>query len=69
MKNPTHRIKEGLIEKEIKQTWLVEKLGKSFTIVNSYACKRRQLSLELRFQITEILQVNPKELINIPDVY
>ena len=55
MKNPTHRIKERLIEKEIKQTWLVEKLGKSFTIVNSYACKRRQLSLELRFQITEIL--------------
>lgn len=69
MKNPTHRIKEGLIEKEIKQTWLVEKLGKSFTFVNSYVCNRRQPSLELIFQITEILQVNPKELINIPDVY
>ena len=69
MKNPTHRIQEVLIEKEIKQTWLVEKLGKSFTFVNSYVCNRRQPRLELIFQITEILQVNPKELINIPDVY
>ncbi len=64
---PTNRIKEVLIEKGIKQTWLAEKLGKSFTIVNSYVCNRRQPSLELLFQIAEILQVNPKELINNPD--
>ena len=64
MKSPTNRIKEVLIEKGIKQTWLAEKLGKSFTIVNSYVCNRRQPSLELLFQIAEILQVNPKELIN-----
>jgi len=49
-----------LIEKGIKQTWLAEKLGKSFTIVNSYVCNRRQPILELLFQIAEILQVNPK---------
>ena len=63
MESPTNRIKEVLIEKGIKQTWLAEKLGKSFTIVNSYVCNRRQPSLELLFQIAEILQVNPKELI------
>ncbi len=67
MDKPMNRIKEVLIEKGIKQTWLAEKLGKSFTIVNSYVCNRRQPSLELLFQIAEILQVNPKELINTPD--
>ena len=46
----------------------MEKLGKSFTFVNSYVCNRRQ-PIELIFQITEILQVNPKELINTPDEY
>lgn len=35
-----NRIKEVLQEKGIKQTWLAEKLGKSFKIVNSYACNR-----------------------------
>ena len=63
MESPTNTIKEVLIEKGIKQIWLAEKLGKSFTIVNSYVCNRRQPSLELLFQIAEILQVNPKELI------
>ncbi|MBF1459339.1 helix-turn-helix domain-containing protein [Prevotella pallens] len=67
MESPTNRIKEVLIEKGIKQIWLAEKLGKSFTIVNSYVRNRRQPSFELLFQIAEILQVNPKELINIPD--
>ena len=32
MESPTNRIKEVLIGKGIKQTWLAEKLGKSFTI-------------------------------------
>lgn len=40
-----NRIKEVLEEKGIKQTWLAEKLGKSFSIVNAYACNRRQPSL------------------------
>ena len=67
MKSPTNRIKQVLAEKGIKQTWLAEKLGKSFTIVNSYVCNCRQPSLELLFQIAEFLQVNPKDLINTPN--
>ena len=47
MESPTNRIKEVLAEKGIKQTWLAEKLGRSFTIVNPYVCNRRQPSLEL----------------------
>ncbi|MDD7695023.1 MAG: helix-turn-helix transcriptional regulator [Phocaeicola vulgatus] len=63
MDKPTNRIKEVLEEKGIKQTWLAEKLGKSFSIVNAYVCNRRQPSLETLFQIAEILNVDVKELI------
>ena len=41
-----NRIKEILEANRIKQTWLAEQLGKSFGIVNAYACNRRQPSLE-----------------------
>ncbi|MBR8704193.1 hypothetical protein IX315_001873 [Porphyromonas levii] len=58
-----NRIKEMLEEKGIKQTWLAEKLGKSFSIVNAYVCNRRQPSLETLFQIAEILDVDSKDLI------
>jgi putative transcriptional regulator len=58
-----NRIKEVLQEKGIKQTWLAEKLGKSFNIVNDYCNNRRQPSLELINQIAEILDVNNIDLI------
>lgn len=62
--NNMNRIKEVLEEKGIKQTWLAEKLGKSFSIVNAYVCNRRQPSLEGLFEIAEILQVDVKDLID-----
>ena len=58
-----NRIKEVLDERGIKQTWLAERLGKSFCIVNSYVCNRRQPSLEVLFEIAKILNIDPKELI------
>ena len=58
-----NRIKEVLEERGIKQTWLAERLGKSFCIVNSYVCNRRQPRLDVLFEIAQILNVNPKELI------
>ena len=58
-----NRIKEVLEERGIKQTWLAERLGKSFCIVNSYVCNRRQPSLDVLFEIAQILNVDPKELI------
>ncbi|KGN93839.1 transcriptional regulator [Porphyromonas sp. COT-108 OH2963] len=63
MDKPMNRIKEVLEEKGIKQTWLAEKLGKSFSIVNAYVCNRRQPSLETLFQIAEILGVEIEVLI------
>ena len=64
MDKPMNRIKEVLEERGIKQTWLAEKLGKSFCMVNAYVCNRRQPSLEVLFQIAEILKVDVKDLIN-----
>lgn len=58
-----NRIKEVLNEKGIKQTWLAEKLGKSFNMVNEYCNNRRQPSLELLFEIARILDVEVKDLI------
>lgn len=58
-----NRIKEVLDEKGIRQTWLAEKLGKSFSVVNAYVCNRRQPSLETLFEIAKILQVDVRDLI------
>lgn len=63
MEKRMNRIKEILEERGIKQTWLAERLGKSFCIVNSYVCNRRQPSLEVIFDVAKILNVDPKELI------
>lgn len=58
-----NRIKEVLKEKGIKQTWLAEKLGKSFNMVNDYCNNRRQPSLEILFEISDILMIDVKDLI------
>lgn len=58
-----NRIKEVLEEKGIKQTWLAEKLGKSYNMVNSYVQNRTQPSLADLYRIAEILEVNAKDLL------
>ena len=58
-----NRIKEVLKEKGIKQIWLADKLGKSYNMVNGYVQNRQQPRLEVLFEIAEILEVKPKELL------
>jgi len=58
-----NRIKEVLDEKGISQTWLAKKLDKSFNTVNSYVCNRSQPNLETLLQISQILNVDMKDLI------
>jgi len=58
-----NRIKEVLEDKGIKQIWLAEKLEKSFSIVNAYVCNRRQPSLEVLYQIANLLHVDVKDLL------
>jgi transcriptional regulator with XRE-family HTH domain len=52
-----------LDEKGIKQTWLAEKLGKSYNMVNGYVQNRQQPRLEVLNEIAEILDIDIKELI------
>ncbi len=58
-----NRIKEVLDEKGVSQTWLAKKLDKSFNSVNSYVCNRSQPNLETLLQISQILNVDMKDLI------
>ena len=58
-----NRIKEVLNDKGIKQTWLSEKLGKSYNIVNGYVTNKRQPSIEVLYEIAKLLQVDVKELL------
>ena len=58
-----NRIKIVLEQKNITQTYIAKKLGKSYNRVNGYAQNRRQPSIEILFQIAEILGVEPRELI------
>lgn len=58
-----NRIKEVLDEKGISQTWLSKKLDKSFNSVNAYVCNRTQPNLETLLQISQILNVDMKDLI------
>ena len=58
-----NRIKEVLGEKGIKQTWLAEKLGKSYNMVNGYVQNRQQPSLETLYEIARVLEVEVKDLL------
>lgn len=58
-----NRIKEVLENKGIKQTWLAEKLGKSYNMVNGYVQNRQQPRLEVLYEIAKILEVEVKDLL------
>ena len=58
-----NRIKEVLDEKGIKQTWLSEKLGKSYVIVTNYCNNKVQPPLDVLNKIADILDVDVRELL------
>lgn len=60
-----NRIKEVLEGKGIKQTWLADRLEKSYNMVNSYVQNRRQPSLDDLFRIAKILDVAVVELLDV----
>ena len=60
-----NRIKKVLEEKGVKQTWLAEKLGKSYAVINGYVQNRKQPRLEVLFEIAELLHVEPRDLITV----
>ena len=58
-----NRIKEVLASKGIKQTWLAEELGKTYRTVNMYVSNDVQPPIPVLYEIAEILQVEPKDLL------
>lgn len=58
-----NRIKKVLETKELTQMWLSKELNKSYNMVNSYVQNRRQPSIEVLFQIAEILNEDVKDLL------
>lgn len=58
-----NRIKEVLVLKGIKQVWLADKLGKSYNVVNGYVQNRTQPSVEVLYEIGNILEVDPRDLL------
>ena len=58
-----NNIKIVLQKKGYNQTWLAEQLGKSFNMVNSYVQNRRQPSVEVLYEIANILDVDVKQLL------
>ena len=56
--------KHNVVDEEgINPTWLAEKLGKSYNMINSYVQNRQQPGLEVLYNIAKILDVNPKDLL------
>ncbi len=58
-----NRIKEVLKDKGISQTWLAEKMEKSYPTINEYARNKRQPSLEDLYKIADVLQIDASELL------
>ena len=58
-----NRIKVILAEKDVSQTELAERIGKSFSTINAYCCNRQQPSLEVLSEIAPALSVSLKDLV------
>ena len=58
-----NRIKEVLKEQGRTQTWLAEKISKSYVIVTNYCNNNAQPSIEVLRNIAKALDVDVRELL------
>lgn len=58
-----NRIKEVLKEQGRTQTWLAEKIDKSFVVVTNYCNNNTQPSIPVLRQIADILDIDVRELL------
>jgi putative transcriptional regulator len=58
-----NRIKEVLKDQGRTQTWLAEKIQKSYVIVTNYCNNNSQPSIEVLRKIAEVLDVDVRELL------
>ena len=59
-----HRIKEVLNSKGLSGYWLAKETGITYNSINGYINNRIEPSLTNLFRIAEVLDVDPKDLIN-----
>jgi transcriptional regulator with XRE-family HTH domain len=59
-----NRIKITLVEQERSSKWLAEKIDKDKSTVSRWCTNDMQPSIETLFQISEILNVSVKDLLN-----
>lgn len=58
-----NRIKEILKEQGRTQTWLAEKIGKSYVIVTNYCNNNAQPSIQVLTDISKVLDIDIRELL------
>ncbi len=58
-----NRIKLVLKEQGRTQTWLAEKIGKSYVVVTNYCNNNSQPSIQVLTDISKILDVDVRELL------
>ena len=58
-----NRIKEILKEQGRTQTWLAEKIGKSYVVVTKYCNNHTQPRISVLYKIAEVLDVDIRELL------
>lgn len=58
-----NRIKEVLKEQGRTQTWLAEKIGKSYVVVTNYCNNNTQPSILVLREIAKVLGVDVRELL------
>jgi transcriptional regulator with XRE-family HTH domain len=60
---PMNRIKKVLKEQGRTQTWLAEKIGKSYVVVTNYCNNNTQPSIQVLMEISQVLDVDIRELL------
>lgn len=58
-----NRIKEVLTEQGRTQTWLADKINKSYIVVNKYCNNNTQPAIPVLIQIAKVLDVDVRELL------
>lgn len=63
MESRLNRLKAVLAEKGKSNKWLAENLGKNISTISTWCSNKRQPSLEMLFEMAEVLGVEAKDLI------
>ena len=59
-----NRIKVVLAEKQRTNRWLAEQMGKSENTISRWCSNKSQPSLDMLVNVAELLNVDPRHLIN-----